>query len=105
MLITPEAQTEADVLESGIAEAYFAVHGRRILSARPAPEVDKERLVAEKTGQLGISNRLSVRRFPADELSPDRARARISEAMAAGWVAAACSKYARVVALSRTGNR
>ena len=68
VLITPDVQTEAEVLASGIAEAYYAVHRRRILHARPAPEVDKERLVQEKTGQLGISHRLSVRRFPAEAL-------------------------------------
>ena|SRR5207248_832768 len=67
-LVSPTQDAES-IVHGPIAHAYYALHRRRIIAARQAPEADKARLVTEKVGHYGVSTRLNVRKFDRDMLA------------------------------------
>ena len=69
ILVMAEAQTEEDILALGIADAYYALHTRRIVRARKAPEVDKAQIIREKAGQRGVSTQRSVQCFTPAQMA------------------------------------
>ena len=67
VLIDPECLTQDDVLTK-VAEPYKALWGRTIVTARLAPEADREAVIQAKSGATGASTRGRYAQLPRARL-------------------------------------